>query len=57
MHVSGGEWKVIDVVVDGISLVATYRGSFASEIRQNGLDALIRQLAERNTTATTVSSN
>ena len=57
MHVSGGGWKVIDVVVDGISLVATYRGSFATEIRQNGLDALIRQLAERNAVATTVSAN
>lgn len=57
MHVSGGSWKVIDVVVDGISLVATYRGSFATEIRENGLDALIRQLEERNATATTVSSN
>lgn len=57
MHASGGEWKVIDVVVDGISLVATYRGSFASEIRENGLDVLITKLAERNTSATTVSSN
>lgn len=57
MHISGGEWKVIDVVVDGISLVATYRGSFAEEIRQNGLDSLIRQLSDRNTTATTVSAN
>lgn len=53
MHASGGEWKVIDVAVDGISLVATYRGSFASEIRQNGMDALINKLSERNTQATT----
>lgn len=52
MHVSGGEWKVVDVAVDGISLVATYRGSFASEIRKNGMDALITKLAERNASAT-----
>lgn len=52
MHVSGGEWKVVDVAVDGISLVATYRGSFASEIRKNGMDALINKLAERNAMAT-----
>lgn len=54
MHVSGGEWKVVDVAVDGISLVATYRGSFASEIRKNGMDALINKLAERNASATNV---
>jgi phospholipid transport system substrate-binding protein len=48
MHVSGGEWKVVDVSVDGVSLVSTYRGSFASEIQKGGLDALIAKLAERN---------
>jgi len=48
MHVSGGEWKVVDVSVDGVSLVSTYRGSFASEIRKSGLDALIAKLSERN---------
>lgn len=56
MHVSGGEWKVVDVTVDGISLVATYRGSFASEIRKSGMDALIAKLTERNTTATSVAT-
>ena len=48
MHISDGEWKVVDVAVDGVSLVSTYRGSFASEIRKNGLDALIAKLVERN---------
>jgi len=48
MHVSGGEWKVVDVSVDGVSLVSTYRGSFASEIQKGGLDGLIAKLAERN---------
>ncbi len=56
MHISGGEWKVVDVVVDGISLIATYRGSFASEIRKSGMDALIAKLTERNTTATNVAT-
>ena len=53
MHASGGDWKVIDVAVDGISLVATYRGSFAAEIRKNGMEALINKLSERNSQATT----
>ena len=48
MHISGGEWKVVDIVVDGVSLVATYRGSFLSEIRKNGLNSLISKLSKRN---------
>ncbi len=48
MHISKSEWKVIDISVDGISLVRTYRGLFASEIRKNGLDSLISRLVERN---------
>lgn len=50
MHSVNGAWKVIDVSVDGVSLVSTYRGSFASEIRNSGLDTLISRLAERNHT-------
>ena len=44
MHISNGEWKVIDITVDGVSLVKAYRGLFASEIRRNGLDSLITQV-------------
>jgi phospholipid transport system substrate-binding protein len=51
MHVSGGEWKVVDVSINGVSLVSTYRGSFASEIRKSGMESLINKLAERNTQA------
>jgi len=49
LHISGGEWKVVDVAIDGVSLVSTYRGSFASEIRKNGMDALITKLIDKNT--------
>ena len=48
MHMRDGSWKVVDVAVDGVSLVSTYRGSFESEIRKGGLDALISKLTERN---------
>lgn len=44
-------WKVYDVTVDGVSLVINYRGSFASEVRQNGIDGLIKTLAEKNQSA------
>ena len=49
MHISDGEWKVIDITVDGIGLIRTYRGLFASEIRKNGFDSLISKMMERNT--------
>lgn len=48
MHISNGEWKVVDVTVDGISLVRSYRGSFASQIQENGLQSLIATLTEKN---------
>jgi len=41
-------WKAYDVLVEGVSLVANYRSSFAEEIRKSGLDALIARLAEHN---------
>lgn len=43
-----GEWKSYDVVVDGISLVNNYRGSFAQKIQRDGIDGLIRTLREQN---------
>ena len=48
MHVSGGNWKVVNVAFEGISLVETYRKSFASVIRNDGLESLIQQLVEKN---------
>lgn len=43
-------WKVFDIRVSGISLVATYRTSFAEEVRNRGIDGLISALAARNRT-------
>jgi phospholipid transport system substrate-binding protein len=48
MHIKNDAWKIFDVSVDGISLVANYRTSFAKEIRKNGLEKLILRLADRN---------
>jgi phospholipid transport system substrate-binding protein len=41
-------WKAFDVTVEGISLVTSYRGSFADEIKQVGIDGLIKALAGKN---------
>lgn len=54
MYVKDDAWKVFDVSVDGISLVANYRTSFAKEIRKGGLPKLIAQIAERNKSGQTV---
>lgn len=53
MYLRKGEWKVWDVTIDGVSLVSTYRSSFAAEIRRFGLDKLIEDLASRNDAGTT----
>tara|TARA_R110002050_G_scaffold9504_1_gene32957 strand:+ start:97291 stop:97932 length:642 start_codon:yes stop_codon:yes gene_type:complete len=41
-------WKVYDVKIDGISLVTNYRSTFATEIRNDGVDRLIERLASKN---------
>ena len=48
MHLTDKGWKVYDVSIEGVSMVTTYRTSFATEIKQKGLDGLIASLAERN---------
>lgn len=48
MEKDGAQWKVFDVVVAGVSLVTNYRGTFAQEIRSNGIDGLIRALESRD---------
>ena len=41
-------WKVYDVKVGGVSLVTTYRDTFATEVRERGIDGLIKSLAAKN---------
>lgn len=48
LYMKDGEWKVYDVHIDDVSLVANYRTSFSREIRQSSIDKLIDTLAEKN---------
>jgi len=48
---TGGSWKVYDINVLGVWLVENYRNSFGQEISANGVDGLIKKLAERNKAA------
>ncbi|MCC7546937.1 MAG: ABC transporter substrate-binding protein [Burkholderiales bacterium] len=49
---ANADWKVYDVVVDGVSMVTTYRNTFAEEVRRGGVDGLIRTLDDMNTAKT-----
>lgn len=48
MYKTGDSWKVYDVTIEGVSLVATYRGTFNDEIRRAGIDGLIGSLEQKN---------
>lgn len=41
-------WKAFDLTVEGVSLVATHRSSFAEKVQQSGIDGLIKSLHELN---------
>ena len=41
-------WKVFDVIVAGVSLVTTYRSSFADEVRSGGVEGLLKSLEAKN---------
>jgi phospholipid transport system substrate-binding protein len=41
-------WKLYDITVDGVSLVTTYRITYAEAIQKDGIDAVIANLARSN---------
>jgi phospholipid transport system substrate-binding protein len=41
-------WKIYDIVVEGVSLVLTYRSEFDAVVKQGGIDGLIKRLAQKN---------
>ena len=43
-----GGWQVYDVVVGGVSLVSNYRTEFANQVRDGGIEGLIRSLRAKN---------
>ena len=49
-------WMVYDVVVGGVSLVTNYRETFNTEIRNGGVDGLIKSLVSKNHALETQSS-
>ena len=45
---AGESWKIYDINVAGFWLVDAYRGQFAKDLANGGMDALINALAEKN---------
>lgn len=48
MEKTSDGWKVYDVTVAGVSLVTNYRSTFNSQVRDGGVEKLIKTLAEKN---------
>lgn len=46
-----GEWKVYDVAIENVSLVSTYRSSYAAEIARDGMESFLDGLSRRNAEA------
>ncbi|MFP5350454.1 MAG: phospholipid-binding protein MlaC [Gammaproteobacteria bacterium] len=41
-------WKVYDVAIEGVSLVTNYRSTYATKVKSEGLDALIKSMSDAN---------
>ena len=54
MEKTADGWKAFDVSIEGVSMVNSYRGTFATQIEQNGIDGLIKALSDKNTNAANV---
>ena len=48
MEKTGASWKVYDVIIEGVSLIENYRGTFNTEIQRSGVDGLIKVLVDKN---------
>jgi phospholipid transport system substrate-binding protein len=54
---ANGEWKIIDVIAEGISLVANLRSQFQDVITRGGTEALLAQLREKTSGASARGTN
>ncbi len=55
MEKTADGWKMYDLTIEGVSLVTSYRGTFADQIQQGGIDGLIKTLREQNQAAASTS--
>jgi len=48
MRYRNGEWRVIDVVIEGISMIANFRDQFREVFAREGPEGLLEKLREKN---------
>ena len=46
-----GQWRIIDVIIEGISLVSNFRSQFSDVLQQGGPEELLTRLQEKNAEA------
>jgi len=51
------QWKTYDLVAEGISLLSSKRNEFASMIRQQGIQAVIDEMRNKNSKPLNIASN
>lgn len=44
----GGEWKIIDVVIERVSLVSSFRSQFQDMLSNGGIERVLKVLREKN---------
>jgi len=49
MRLGKGDWKVIDIVIEGVSMLANFRAQFSEVIGREGPEGLIDAMRKRNT--------
>jgi phospholipid transport system substrate-binding protein len=45
-----GQWKVIDITIEGVSMMANFRAQFQDIMTSGGIDKLLKLLHEKNAT-------
>ena len=48
---STGKWLVIDLIIEGVSMITNYRSQFGTSVRTNGVDGLLKELKNKNNAA------
>ena len=49
---STGSWKIIDVIIEGVSLVSSYRSQFQEVMANGGIDRLLKLMQEKTRAST-----
>lgn len=47
VRIDHGQFKIIDIIIEGISLITTQRSEFTSAVQSGGIDQLISQLQQK----------